>query len=192
MTRSEMSLGLAAVLAAVLAAFLFFATPAYAAGSPQLVLPDFNHLKGKATESVDVTIDGFVLRIAKKFASNEAQNTADPEERAALDLLNDIHSIQVRNFEFADDDAYSKDDIDGVRRQLTGPNWNAIVQKRSRDHSEDVDVFLNTDGERILGIAVIASQPRSFTIVNISGNIDVDKLTKLEGKFDIPHLSMAD
>ena len=42
---------------------------------------------------------------------------------------------------------------------------------------------------KILGLAVIASEPREFTIVNIVGSIDIDKLAKLEGQFGIPRVS---
>ena len=39
------------------------------------------------------------------------------------------------------------------------------------------------------GLAVIASEPREFTIVNIIGSIDIDKIAKLEGQFGIPKVS---
>ncbi len=59
----------------------------------------------------------------------------------------------------------------------------------SATRSRDVDVFINTADGKILGLAVIASEPRSFTIVNIIGNIDIDKLAKIEGQFGIPRVS---
>jgi len=94
----------------------------------------------------------------------------------------------VRNFEFDSDGAYSRADIDAVRKQLSGPGWSAIVQAHKRDKQEDVDVFLNIDEDKIKGIAVVACDPRSFTIVNIVGNIDIDKFAKIEGQFGIPKL----
>ncbi len=42
---------------------------------------------------------------------------------------------------------------------------------------------------RSTGLAVIASEPREFTIVNIVGSIDIDKIGRLEGQFDIPQVS---
>ena len=69
--------------------------------------------------------------------------------------------------------------------------WQSVHQQK-RSPQENVDVYLNTDGDRILGLAVIASDPRSFTIVNIIGSIDVDKLAKLKGQFHIPNLSTHD
>jgi hypothetical protein len=35
---------------------------------------------------------------------------------------------------------------------------------------------------------VIASEPREFTIVNIVGSIDLDKISQLEGQFGIPKM----
>ena len=32
---------------------------------PELKIPDFSHLRNKAVDSVDMTIDGFLLRIAR-------------------------------------------------------------------------------------------------------------------------------
>jgi len=37
---------------------------------------------------------------------------------------------------------------------------------------------------------LIASEPRQFTIVNIVGAIDLDKLHKLEGQFGVPKLDV--
>ena len=54
---------------------------------------------------------------------------------------------------------------------------------------EDVDVYVNMEGDQVKGLAVIASEPREFTIVNIVGSIDVDKIGRLEGQFGIPQLS---
>jgi len=79
-----------------------------------------------------------------------------------------------------------------VRKQLAGPGWSPLAQVHRRESQEHVDVFLNMSGDKILGIAVIASEPRSFTIVNVVGNIDVDKLAKLEGEFGIPKVTTTD
>jgi hypothetical protein len=165
--------------AAVLAAFLPLAS---LAASPDLKIPDFSNLRSKAVDSVDITVDGMLLNIAKRFARE-----SDDED---LQLLTDIKSVRVRNFTFDSDDAYSRADIEGVRRQLSAPGWSQLVSARKRDNREDVDVFVCVENERILGIAVVASEPRSFTIVHVVGNIDIDKLAKLEGQFGIPKVDV--
>lgn len=152
------------------------------AASPELKIPDFGALHDRAIDSVDITIDGLLLNIAKRFADE-----SDDEE---LKILSDVKSVRVRNFEFDSDGAYSNADIDAVRRQLSAPGWSALVQAHKREPKEDVDVYICSEDGKILGIAVIASDPRSFTIVNVIGNIDIDKLAKLEGQFGIPKVDV--
>jgi hypothetical protein len=152
------------------------------AATPELNIPDFGHLRAKAVDSVDITVDGLLLNIAKKFARE-----SDDED---LRILSDIKSVRVRNFTFESDDAYSRADIDAVRRQLSAPGWTQLVSAHKRDEKQDVDVYLCVENDRILGLAVVASEPREFTIVNIIGSIDVDKLARLEGQFGIPKLDV--
>ena len=153
---------------------------------PELKIPDFSHLRHKAVDSVDMTIDGFLLRIARKFAKADAN---DPEAVAAATFLENIKSVRVRNFTFDEDGAYSKADVDSVRKQLGSPGWSQLVQVHRNAPQEDVDVYVNMEGDQVKGLAVIASEPREFTIVNIVGSIDIDKIGKLEGQFGIPQLS---
>jgi uncharacterized protein DUF4252 len=167
----------------ILAAVAALAFPlATLAASPELDIPDFSGLRGRAVESVDVTVDGFLMRVAHKFAE-----ASDDEE---MKLLSDIKSVRVRNFEFDSDGAYSTADIDAVRRQLSAPGWSPLAQVHKRDPQEVVDVFVCTEDGKILGLAIIASEPRSFTIVNIIGGIDMEKLAKLDGKFGIPKMDV--
>jgi hypothetical protein len=170
-----------AALTAAAALMLPMATPA---AGPELRIPDFSHLSAKARESVDITLDGFLMRLARKFASEEGSDEAR--------ILQDIKSVRVRNFEFDSDDAYSSADVESVRKQLSSPGWTPLAQVHRREAQEHVDVFLNTENGKILGLAVIASEPRSFTIVNVVGNIDIDKLAKIEGQFGIPRVSESE
>jgi len=65
-----------------------------------------------------------------------------------------------------------------------------MVQVHKRDAQEDVDVFVCVEeGGKTCGLAVIATQPREFTVVSIVGSIDIDRLAQLEGEFGIPKLS---
>jgi hypothetical protein len=150
-----------------------------------LQIPDFSHLRQKAVDSTDITIDGFLMRIAAKFAQADSH---DPDSEA-LSLLKDIKSVRVRTFTFDTDGAYSRADVDSVRSQLNGPGWSALVQVHKRDPQEKVDVYVNIENDKVMGLAVIASEPREFTIVNIVGSIDIDKIGRLQGQLGIPQLS---
>jgi hypothetical protein len=173
-------------LAALVATALIALPGAASAANPELSLPDFSHLEGKARESINITIDGYLMRVAKAIATkHEGPNPA-------LNILDDIRSVQVKSFEFDDENEYSKSDVESVRKQLKSPGWSSIAQVRKRERSENVDVYICSEGEKILGLAVIASQPKSFTIVNVIGSIDVDKLSQLEGELGIPKVGMGE
>jgi hypothetical protein len=173
-------------LSALLATAILILPATGTAAGPELRIPDFSHLTSRARESTDITLDGFLLRLAKHFAARDED--ADGE----LSFLGDIKSVRVRNFEFDSEGAYSRDDIESVRRQLTSPGWSSLATVHKREPREDVDVYLNTADGKILGLAVVASEPRSFTIVNIVGNIDLEKLTRLEGELGIPKVTQEE
>ncbi len=46
------------------------------------------------------------------------------------------------------------------------------------------------EGGKAQGLAIIASEPREFAIVNIVGSIDLEKLHELEGNFGVPELEI--
>ena len=168
---------------------LLMASPACAQSKPplrgQLMLPEFAALADKASETVSVTLDANLLGMGCRFLSSE-----DPEQAKAKKLCTSLRGIFVRHFTFDSEYAYPKADIDRVRRQLSAPGWNRIVEARSKKENTDVDVFVLIDGEKAQGLSIIASQPREFTIVNIVGNIDLEDLHELEGQFQIPKLDI--
>ena len=171
------------VLSTLLA--LLLTGPAWSQVKGQLRIPEFAALADKASETVAVTLDANLLGIGCRFL-----NAADPEEAAAKKLCTSLSGIYVRHYTFESDYAYPKGDIDGVRRQLSAPGWSRIVEARSNKENTDVDVFVLIAGDKAQGLAVIASEPREFTIVNIVGNIELDQLHDLEGKFSIPNLGI--
>ena len=167
------------------AATLLLAGPAWAAPKGQLLIPEFSALADKASETVTVTLDSNLLGIAARFLSNE-----DPEQAKAKKLVSSLSGVYVQHFTFETDYAYPKGDIDRVRKQLDAPGWSRIVEARSKKENTNVDVFLLLSGDKVQGLAVIASEPREFTIVNIVGNIDLEQLHDLEGNFSIPKLGI--
>jgi hypothetical protein len=164
--------------------------PAALAQSPPpqkglLRLPEFATLADKANESVNVTLDSNLLGIACRFL-----NPADPEQAGAMKLCTSLSGVFVRSFKFDEDFGYPKADVDGVRRQLSAPGWSRIVEARSKKENTDVDVFILIEQNKAMGLAIIASEPREFTIVNIVGKIDLADLHNLEGKFGVPDLGI--
>jgi hypothetical protein len=173
------------ILIALSLATLASAAPAADASKGQLRIPEFAALADKASESVAVTLDSQLLSMGCRFL-----NADDPEQAEAKKLCNGLSGIYVRSYTFDKDFAYPKADVEGVRRQLSGPGWSRIVEARSNRENTNVDVFVMLDNGKARGLGIIASEPREFTIVNIVGNIDLEQLHSLEGKFSIPNLGI--
>ena len=65
------------------------------------------------------------------------------------------------------------------------------METRSQKDHANVEIYLMTVADKAVGLAVIASEPRRLTIVNIIGSIDLEKLHKLEGRFGVPKLDIG-
>jgi hypothetical protein len=173
------------ILIALCFATLACAAPAAEQPKGMLRIPEFTALADKASESVNVTLDSQLLGLGCRFLSSE-----DPEQADVKKLCTSLAGIYVRSYTFDEDFAYPKAEVEGVRRQLSAPGWSRIVEARSNKENTNVDVFVLLDNGKARGLGIIASEPREFTIVNIVGNIDLEQLHSLEGKFSIPNLGI--
>jgi len=79
-----------------------------------------------------------------------------------------------------------------LKKQLSQPLWQRLVGVRSHKEQANVDIYMAVGEGRANGLVIIASEPREFTIVNIVGSIDLQKLHSLEGKFGIPRLQLEE
>ena len=69
-----------------------------------------------------------------------------------------------------------------------GPTWKPLVTVRSKT-KENVNIMADLRGDKVVGLVIIAAEPREFTIVNIQGPIDIDRLADLSGQFGIPEIT---
>jgi hypothetical protein len=153
-----------------------------AAQDAKLKLPEFRSLASKATESVNISLSPWLLHMAGSFIDDK-----DEDSVATKRMLAAIKSIEVRSYQFASDDAYSPADIESVRSQLAG--WSQIMQVHHREKSEDVDMYVLIENNVTKGFALIAREPREFTIINIVGSISVDDLPKLQSHLHLPKVA---
>jgi hypothetical protein len=167
--------------------FLFAASIATTAHAQdlRLQLGNLDKLEARATESVDVSLDGSLLRIAIPFLKD-----SDPKEKAIKELVAGLKGIYAKVFEFDKEGEYTTADIESIRSQLRAPAWSRMVGVRSKKEGENVDVYMTMTGSQIGGIAVIATEPKKLTVVNIVGSIDLEKLVQLSGKFGIPSIDI--
>lgn len=162
---------------------LVLTCPIFAGAQDLKLPPEVEKLSTQAKETVEVTMDGPMLRWASKFLSAE-----DPEEAQCAKLVANLKAIYVRSFEFDKEGAYSDDDVEALRAQVHGPEWSRVVGARSAKEGDNVDVFFHLEHEQMAGIVVIAAEPKELTFVHIVGPIDVDQLAELGGEFGIPKL----
>jgi hypothetical protein len=156
-----------------------------AATHGQLLLPNFDALAQKASKSVSITLDSNLLQLAVRFL-----DPADPQDSAAKAAIAGLKGIYVKSYTFDEEFAYPQADLDRVRRQLSSPGWQRLVEVRSRKNQANVDIYIAVDQGKATGLAIIASEAREFTVVNIVGSIDLHKLHQLEGQFGIPKLQL--
>jgi hypothetical protein len=141
-------------------------------------------LATKASETIDVNIDESLIQLSAKFLSSK-----DPDEKKVKDIVNGLKGIYVKSFEFELEGQYSDADLESIRLQLRNPSWHRIVNIRSKK-SGSIEVYLMQVGEQISGLAVLASEAKEVTIVNIVGPVDLEKLSELEGQFGVPVLGI--
>jgi hypothetical protein len=151
----------------------------------KIQLQHLEKLSAKAAETVDVSLDSQTLQVAAKFLRADR-----PDEAAIKDLLNGLKGVYVRVFQFDRSEDYAAD-LEVVRNQLRQPGWSRIVGVRSRRDGENVEVYTWLEGGDIAGLGIISSEARELVVVNIVGPIDLEKLSRLEGKFGIPRLDIT-
>lgn len=151
----------------------------------RLQLGSLDHLAAKASESVDVNIDGRLMQLASKVLSGD-----DPDEKEIKKLVAGIKGIYVKSFEFENDGQFTTADVEAIRAQLRGPGWTRMVNITSKKEGT-VEVYLLMNGEAVGGLAVLSTEDRELTVVNIVGPVDIEKLGQLEGKFGVPDLGLG-
>ena len=153
------------------------------AQNPRIQTNQLDSLSAKASQTVDVNIDERLIGLAAKFISK------DDKEKKVQEIVAGLKGIYVKSFEFEKEGEYSATDLESIRSQLRNTAWNKIVNINSKKDGS-VEVYLMSNATQISGLAVLASDLKEITVVNIIGNVDLDKLSQLEGQFGIPELGI--
>jgi hypothetical protein len=152
----------------------------------KLKLDQLDVLANKANETVDVRLDERLMQTTAKFFSGK-----DPDDAEIKEVLKGVKGIYVKSFTFEKDGEYSAAEVESVMSQLRFGTWSKILSITSKKGGENVEVYLNMAGDQINGLAVLSIDPKEFTVVNIVGPIDLEKLSKLEGQFGVPDLGIG-
>jgi hypothetical protein len=154
----------------------------------EIKLPaNIDQLAAKASNVVDVTMDGPLLQLAGRFLSDK-----DPDEARVKRMVAGLKGIYVRSLEFEARGEYQESDVEQVRSQLKAPGWTRVVGVRSKKDGENAEVFLKNDGASVGGLVVLVANPTELTIVNIVGTIRPEDIRDLGGHFGIPKIELKD
>jgi hypothetical protein len=173
--------------AILMGALLALPALASAADPGRLQLPDFSALAKRATQSVDISLDPSLLRLA----SGAINSDSDGNGAAVNGLIQGIKGIYVRSYTFDNPGEYSQADVKAVQAQLLAPGWQPIVSTHDLKQGSHVDIYVLRSGNRTDGLVILAAQPKQLTIVNIVGSIDLAKLAQLQGQFGVPKVGLT-
>jgi hypothetical protein len=163
---------------------MLLALPLSARAQDIKIPADVQKLSAKAKETVEVNMEGPMLRWASRFL-----NAEDPEEKQAAKVVANLKGIYVRSFEFSKEGEYSAAEVEALRSQMHAPEWTKVVGVRSQTDGDNVDVFFKLEEDKMAGIVIISAEPKELTFVSIVGPIDVNQLADLGGEFGIPKLN---
>lgn len=152
-----------------------------AAQAGKLVIPDFSDLAKKATEAVDITLDGDML----KSATHMLGGAGGRNDTDVAGLVSGLKAISVRSFTFDRPDMYSTEDVERILAQVNVPGWKKVISVREKSERVEIHMRENTEDG---GLLIVTEEPRELTIVNIAGRINMDQLRQLQGHLGVPNL----
>lgn len=154
--------------------------------SARLNFEKLNGLETKARDVVEVNVEGKLLDMAKRVLAK----MQDQDAKKVAQAINGLQAIYVRAYNFEKEGEYNLADVDEIRAQLQAPGWEKVANVRSKRNNQKVDVFTMFEGSKMSGVAVIVSDIKSIAVVNVIGPIDIDLLTELSGKLNIPRIDI--
>lgn len=174
-------------VSATLLSLALLAFAPYADGqTARLQFDNLSYLGDKASEVVEVNVDGKLLELAKRVL----MKVNDKDAKKVGEAIKGLEGIYVRVFNFEKDGQYDQSDVDTVRAQLQSPGWEKLANVRSKKKNQKIDVYTMFEGDMISGVALVLSEDRSVAVVNVIGPIDIDTLVELSGHMNIPKIDL--
>ena len=109
------------------------------------------------------------------------------EDEELANMLAGLNLIRVQVYEDLD---MSYEHIAARLNALTLPDWEQAVQVRERD--EQMQFYVRTKDETIVGLLVLVGNPHEFVFINIVGSLDLAQVGRIGRKFDIAPLDSID
>jgi hypothetical protein len=156
----------------------------------KLQLDNEEALAQRANEFIDVNLDENLLRIIPK----KITTTSDTGQKIDVGaIIAGLKGVYVRSYGFNAEGEYTEANLARVRTQLRSPGWVRFINiiKKKTDDQTHIEVYMMTSPGSVDGLAILALEPKRLTLVNIVGNINLEKLSQLEGQFGIPEIGIG-
>jgi hypothetical protein len=140
-----------------------------------------DRLAAQASNKVDLSLSGPLLQFAAKFLDDK-----DPDEGKVRKLIVGLDGIYVKCYSFKTPNTWTDADLETIRRHLRAPEWSRIINFSGDDGSGEI--YVRSVDKKPTGVAILATEPKQLTIVNIAGSIDLASLSELGGHFNIPKI----
>ena len=129
----------------------------------------------------EVYLEDHLLKMVSKMSKKE-----DP---AVAKLIEGLKLVRVNQFKVTSkNESRIENKISSLEKELANGKWERIVKTKSKGENANIYIKTSTD-EKICGLVVVALQKgKEVTFVNIIGDIDLEAIGSLSGKFDIPGL----
>ncbi len=144
----------------------------------KLQLDNLSKLADKAARVTDVTLDGSLLSFAVNLIE-KMDDENDHEVAQLKDIIKGLKGIYIKSFEFDSSGQYTTADVEAVRSQLTS-GWTRVVQNIDKRNHEHDEIYLMKKGDKVGGIVILVAEPRELSVVNIVGDVPIDKISALE------------
>jgi hypothetical protein len=184
--RKTFALGCLALAASCAAGAARGQQPSAAQARARVQLETLDRLAARAEKAVDVSVDEGVLSLAKGFLNKPE----DEKAREVAEAVRGLEGVYVRVYEFAKEGEWKEADIADIRRQVGEPGWSRVVNVWNRAEGRKVEVHLRAAAGRVGGLVVLSTEPKQLVVVNMIGDIDVQKLASLQGQFGIPDIDL--
>jgi hypothetical protein len=131
-------------------------------------------------EYTEVNIEAPLINLVAKATKDKDQGL--------YDLLSGLKLIKVYTFQVAEDkESGVVQKMKSLTDKLNSENWERLV--KVKDRGEDVNVYLKNVNDSIVGVTVLTIEKNGeAAFVNIVGNIDLEAISRLSEKFNIPEL----
>ena len=143
------------------------------------------HLAAKASDSVDVHLDGSLLKLAAGFLSGDKADEAQVRK-----LVAGLTGVYVKSYEFNKAGEFTSADVEAIRSQVKPPAWSRVLSAKSQKDGENTEVYLRAAAnDQVGGLVIITSEAKQLTFVQVTGTIRLSDLGSLSAIPGVPEFS---